>query len=114
MVAGALTSFPVAFESTSPDMARLGFAAQGLVWMGLLLLGVRAAREKRGLDHRRFMLAMAAISSGAIWTRLATALIAAYDLPFAPLYSAAAWLGWLIPVLVVLALSPAGRRPSVA
>ena len=110
VIAGALTSFPVAYESTSPGLARLGFAVQGMVWLFLLWAGVAAARARNRIRHQRYMLAMAAVSSGAIFTRLATAVIAAWDLPFVPLYSAAAWLGWLVPMALAFACTPGQRR----
>lgn len=106
VVVGAITSFPVAVESTSPDLARAGFAAQGIVWLLLLSLGFKAARERALKEHATFMLAMAAVASGAIWTRLTTALIADWDLPFEPIYALAAWAGWLLPLVLVLHARP--------
>ena len=112
IIAGALTSFPVAYESTSGLVARLGFAAQGTIWLGLVLAGVRAIRRKDRARHAALMLAMAAVASGAIWVRLTTALATSYDLPFAPIYACATWLGWLLPLTIVLAVAwPRRPRP---
>jgi uncharacterized membrane protein YozB (DUF420 family) len=111
VVAGALTSFPVAYESTSVLPARLGFAAQGIVWLGLIVAGVAAIRRKDLTRHATLMLAMSAVASGAIWVRLTTAVATSYELPFDPIYACATWLGWLIPLALVLALAPA-RRPE--
>ena len=107
VVAGALTSLPVALASESVAMARAGFFAQGIVWLALLAAGVGAIRARRVLDHARFMLAMAAVASGAIWVRLTTTIATGWDLPFDPLYSCAAWAGWLLPLVLVWRLSPA-------
>jgi hypothetical protein len=116
VIAGALTSFPVAYESTSVLPARLGFAAQGLVWLVLILEGVRAIRNKQRARHAALMLAMAAVASGAVWVRLTTTLVTSWNLPFDPIYACATWLGWLIPLALVLACAPAsilpGRTPS--
>jgi len=101
---GALTSLPVAIYSHSVDVARAGFLAQGIVWLALIALGILAARRRRLTAHARIMLAMAAVSSGAIWVRLTTALATTYQLPFDSVYGCAAWLGWLVPLAAVILL----------
>lgn len=106
VIAGALTSFPVAYESHSGLPARLGFATQGVVWLALVIAGVLAIRAKDRTRHATLMLAMAAVASGAIWVRIATAAATTWKLPFDIVYPASTWLGWLIPLAVVLALSP--------
>ena len=107
-------------------MARLGFAAQGTVWLGLVLAGVRAIRRKERARHATLMLAMTAVASGAIWVRLTTAVATSYDLPFVPIYACATWLGWMLPLAVVLLVARrragppaprdpvASRRPALA
>ena len=101
---GGLTSIPVALYSHSVVMARAGFLAQGLVWLGLIALGIMAIRQRRFADHARLMLAMAAVASGALWVRLTTTIATSYDLPFDPIYGTAAWLGWLVPLAAVTLL----------
>jgi hypothetical protein len=111
VLAGALTAFPVAYESTSVLPARFGFAAQGLVWLALVVAGVIAIRRKERARHATLMLAMCAVASGAIWVRLTTAVATSWDLPFDPVYACATWLGWLVPLALVVALSPASILP---
>lgn len=111
VIAGALTSFPVAYESTSPLAARLGFAAQGITWLALVVAGVAAIRAKERARHATLMLAMAAVASGAIWVRITTAVATSLDWPFDPVYACATWLGWLMPLALVLALSPVSILP---
>ena len=111
VVAGALTSFPVAYESISVWPARVGFVAQGLVWLALIVEGVRAIRNKERARHATLMLTMAAVASGAIWVRLTTAVATAWDLPFDPIYACATWLGWLLPLALVLAFAPTSILP---
>jgi hypothetical protein len=106
VIAGALTSFPVAYESTSVFAARLGFAAQGVVWLTLIIEGVRAIRNKQRARHATLMLSMAAVASGAIWVRLTTAIVTSWNLPFDPIYACATWLGWLIPLALVAVFAP--------
>lgn len=98
---GALTSLPVALYSHSALAARLGFLAQGIVWLALIALGIRTIRSRQFGAHARLMLMMAAVASGALWVRLTTTVATSYDLPFDPVYGTAAWLGWLVPLALV-------------
>ena len=98
---GALTSLPVALYSHSVLAARLGFLAQGIVWLGLIALGIAAVRRRHFAEHARLMLMMAAVASGALWVRLTTTIATRYDLPFDTVYGTAAWLGWLVPLAIV-------------
>lgn len=104
VIAGALTAFPVAILSSSVLPARVGFIAQAIVWLALLVIGVKAARTRQINIHRTAMLAMTAVSSGAIFVRLTTAAAVTAGLPFDPIYATAAWVGWLVPLGVVLYL----------
>ena len=104
VILGALTSLPVAAASHSVAMARAGFLVQGLVWLGLIGAGVLAIRRKRVAEHERLMLAMAAVASGAIWVRLATAVATSCGLPFDPIYACVAWVGWIVPLALVSVL----------
>lgn len=110
VVAGGLTSIPVAILSESVTVARAGFFVQGLVWMGLLGLGIRAIRQRRLAEHQRYMLSMAAVASGAIWVRLITAVAVDAPSQFNAVYGLAAWAGWLVPL--GLAWHFAGRMLS--
>lgn len=115
VVAGALTSFPVAYESTSGDIARAGFAAQGAAWLALIVAGIAAIRRKARARHARLMMAMAAVASGAIWVRLTTAVATGWDLPFDAVYACATWLGWLVPLaLVWMVTRTSASRPRAA
>ena len=109
VVAGGLTALPVAIFSHSTLAARAGFFAQGIVWMVLLARGVAAIRQGHRAKHARLMLAMVAVTTGAIWFRLMTGTAILLHLPFDAIYAAAAWLGWLVPLGLVLAF-PAFQR----
>jgi hypothetical protein len=106
VLAGALTALPVALASDSVAMARAGFFAQGVVWLGLIAAGVLAIRRRKVQNHAQLMAAMAAVASGAIWVRLTTAVATSYDLPFDPIYGCVAWLGWMVPLALVTAFPP--------
>lgn len=102
---GGCTSLPVAVASEANAMARAGLAAQGAVWIALLVGGLLARRAGNLPRHARYMLAMAAVTSGAIWLRLSTMAAVELSWPFEPTYAVAAWLCWLLPLLIVTRLT---------
>ena len=57
------------------------------------------------------MRSMAAVATGAIWVRLTTAAAVSGNLPFDPIYTAIAWAGWIVPLILVWRWAPrAGLR----
>jgi hypothetical protein len=100
---GGCAAVPVALASEASAPARAGFAAQGLVWLVLLVAAVTAIRRGRKSRHAALMIAMAAVASGAIWLRLTMVAANAAALPFDQAYAAAAWACWLVPLAVAVA-----------
>lgn len=109
VVLGGMTALPVAIFSHSPPLARAGFFVQGIVWMGLLAGGVSAIRSGDKLLHARLMVAMFAVTTGAVWFRVITGTAILVQAPFVPVYAAAAWLGWILPLCVVAAVPEFAR-----
>ena len=101
VVAGGLTAIPVAIFSFSWWPARIGFLAQALVWLWLFYAAVISIRQGDRGRHAHLMLAMAAVTTGAVWFRLATGTALVFDWPFDPVYAASAWLAWLVPLVLV-------------
>ena len=98
---GGLTALPVALISHSTAWARAGFFVQGLVWLYFLGAGYLAIRAGHARQHANFMIAMLAVTTGAVWFRLATGAAIAMNLPFEPVYAISAWLGWIAPLAIV-------------
>lgn len=120
VMVGGLTALPVALASEATATARAGLFTQGLVWLVLLAIAVAAIRHGDVAHHARFMLAMAAVASGAIWLRLVTFTATAAGLPFEQVYAAAAWACWLVPLGVAAIAAgwfesskPVRARPAV-
>jgi hypothetical protein len=103
VVAGGLTALPVAIFSHSSPIARAGFFMQGLVWLYLLARGIASIRAKDRNSHALYMTAMLAVATGAVWFRVMTRTAILLHLPFVAIYAAAAWLGWILPLGLVLA-----------
>jgi hypothetical protein len=102
VVAGGLTALPVAIFSYSWWPARAGFFVQGVVWLWLFYTAVAAIRRGDRARHAHLMLAMAAVTTGAVWFRVLTGSAILFDLPFDPIYAASAWIAWLAPLVLVL------------
>jgi hypothetical protein len=101
---GGLTALPVAVMSHSPFAARAGFFVQGVLWLYLFGAAFVAIRRRNIRRHARLMAAMVAVTTGAVWFRLITGTAIVLELPFEPAYSLAAWMGWLIPLGIVLSV----------
>ena len=111
---GGLTALPVALSSEASLAARAGFFVQGVVWLTLIGAGIWAIRQRKIERHARLMLAVAAVTSGAIWLRLATVAAVQLELPFETVYALAAWASWLVPLGVVTgARRFAGRMSDI-
>jgi len=102
VVIGGLTALPVAVLSHSTPWARAGFFAQGLVWLYLFAAAFVAIRAHDVARHARLMVAMVAVTTGAVWFRVITGTAIALRLPFEPVYAVSAWVAWLIPLALVL------------
>jgi hypothetical protein len=102
VVIGGLTALPVAIMSHSPPLARAGFFVQGLVWLYLLAAAFAAIRARDIRRHAELMIAMVAVTTGAVWFRVITGTAIALDLPFEPIYAISAWIGWMVPLAIVL------------
>jgi hypothetical protein len=111
VVIGGLTALPVALASEATATARAGLFTQGLVWLALLAFAVSAIRRGDVARHARFMLAMAAVASGAIWLRLVTFAAISVGVPFEQVYAGAAWTCWLVP-LGVAAIAASWFEPG--
>jgi hypothetical protein len=101
VVAGGLTAIPVAIFSYSSAAARAGFFVQGIVWLWLFYAAVVAIRRGDRGGHAHLMLAMAAVTTGAVWFRILTGSAILFDWPFEPIYAASAWAAWAVPLALV-------------
>jgi Predicted membrane protein (DUF2306) len=116
LIAGA-TAIPVAYTVPVTLVSAAGFCTQGVLWMGLCGLGIWHIRHGRVAQHRRAMLLMAAVTTGAMFFRIYLALWMHYGWPrhFKTFYALDAWIAWGIPFLVVLVATwPRGPRQALA
>jgi hypothetical protein len=114
VVIGGLTALPVALASEATAVARAGLFAQGVVWLVLLAVAIAAIRRREVSRHARFMVAMAAVASGAIWLRLVMFAVNLAGLPFDAAYAVAAWACWLVPLSIAAMMAPSIARVPLA
>ncbi len=102
---GGTTALLVAVASEATVAARAGLLAQGLVWIALLAAAMMAIRRGTVTRHARLMIAMAAVASGAIWLRLFVYAAVIAGLPSDPVYAAATWACWTLPLGLAVVLT---------
>jgi hypothetical protein len=97
-----LTAFPVAIGYPITVMSSAGFAAQALIWLVLLSLGLWHIRNGRTKLHQNNMILMAAVTSGAMFFRVYLGLwnLLGPHKFFYTFYAIDAWIAWGIPLLV--------------
>ena len=113
LIAG-LSAVPVALVAPVTRVSAWGFAAQGLVWLVLLGLGLRNIRLRRLAAHRAAMLLMATTTTGAIFFRVYLALWAIFGnfRHYEAFYAADAWIAWTLPLgAMAIFLKRTGASP---
>ncbi len=112
VVIGGLTALPVAVMSHSTPWARAGFFVQGLVWLYLLGAAYAAIRARDIQRHAKLMIAMVAVTTGAVWFRVLTG---SGDCAQSAIRAGlcAVSLAWLDGAACVRAVETAARRDCV-
>jgi Predicted membrane protein (DUF2306) len=102
LIAG-LTAIPVALQDPVTKISAAGFAAQAVMWLTLLSLGIWHIRNGRTASHRACMLMLAAVTSGAVFFRIYLGLWKLVGEPkyFYAFYAVDAWIAWGVPLLVM-------------
>jgi uncharacterized membrane protein YozB (DUF420 family) len=105
----------VAIGAVSPfgPLNQVGTVLMGLLWLAFTVAGFRMARQRRFVDHRRWMIRSfaltASIMSNRIWAVVAVVVYSPQlDTTFGgsevalgqAVSGTAAWLGWVVPLLV--------------
>lgn len=102
LLAGITAPF-VAWAVPVTIISALGFTAQTVVWLGLLLAGIWHIRHGRIVAHQKCMLMTAAVTSGALFFRIYLALWAGYGDRhyFNNFYAFNAWIAWTLPLIAM-------------
>ncbi|MEU1287210.1 DUF2306 domain-containing protein [Kitasatospora sp. NPDC005856] len=104
--AGALPSGLLALvlvPYSSAPSGKIGLAMMAVLWLATTLLGLRAALQRRFVDHRRWMVYSFALALGTTWGRLlaeAMLHIPGFKIDIMVLLELANWAGWVFNLLV--------------
>ncbi len=113
---GALAGFYIAWYSTAGIWASVGFAILAILWFGATLTGYVMVRRKDYVAHRRWMIRSYALTAAAISLRLIVPIGVVSGFTFYESYIAAAWLCWIVNLVLVetwLATRPQPTRAEV-
>lgn len=107
---GALGSLALVPAFTGSSFAAAGFVALALLWLATTALGIRAARARDFVRHRRWMLRSVALTFAAVTLRVMMAPLMAAGWSVNETYQVTAWGCWLVNLAVIEALLWRRRR----
>lgn len=100
LLAGA-SGLSLAMNAQGGAPARAAFVVLALLWPVVTAIGVQRAVVRDFEGHRRWMCRSVALTFAAVTLRVILGVGAgALQLPFIPVYIAAAWLGWTVNLAV--------------
>ena len=101
VLVGSITGFTLALNAQGGVPSRVSFIAMSMMWPLFTGLAIWRAIAGDYAAHRRWMFRSVALTYSAVTLRLVLGIgFGALQLPFIPVYIAAAWLGWSINLAV--------------
>lgn len=102
ILVGGLAALFSAFTSTSGLVAQIGFVFLAVIWLFSAFKAYTSIRQRQIQQHRIWMMRNYSLTFAAVTLRL-WLLVGAMllRLPFTQVYTSAAWLSWILPLLVV-------------
>ena len=98
---GSISGFSLALHAQGGAPSRVSFVLMALLWPCLTAIGIHRAIVGDIAGHRRWMCRSIALTYSAVTLRLILGIgFGALQLPFIPVYIAAAWLSWTINLAV--------------
>ena len=97
---GGVTGLVLALNASSGDLARAGFGALAVVWLGANAMGYSAALRRDFTSHRRWMIRSFALTFAAVTLRLYLPISFVPGFSFAVAYPIISWVAW-VPNLIV-------------
>ena len=95
VLAGWVSSIPVAMHAQAGPVSQAGFLALGAAWITTTSLGLLAAINRQFQRHRRWMTRSYAVTAAAITLRIMLPTSLLLGVPFKYAYPAIAWACWL-------------------
>ena len=92
---GGASGLVLASGVSTGIIARLGFGALGILWLGATAKALLMARARDFPEHRRWMIRSFALTFSAVTLRLYIPISLVLGLDFITAYRAIAWLAWV-------------------
>lgn len=97
---GGAGAIPIALTSTAGPVATAGFGGLAIGWLVTTVRGWQLARERRFVEHRRWMIRSWALTLAAVTLRLYLPMVPIFGLPFMDSYRAISFLCWVPNLLI--------------
>lgn len=97
-----LLAFVLLPFDTAP-FGEFGLALMGVLWIATTLLGYRAVRQRRYVDHRRWMIYSFALALGTTWGRVLAEVLLAYPgihVSLGFILELSTWASWVINLVI--------------
>jgi uncharacterized membrane protein YozB (DUF420 family) len=95
VLAGWITSVPIAANAQTGPIASAGFLTLGACWITTTAIAYRAIRRRQLREHRAWMIRSYALTAAAITLRQYLPVSLLTHVPFETSYPAIAWLCWI-------------------
>jgi uncharacterized membrane protein len=96
---GGATGFILALGTTMGPVATVGFGSLAIVWLFVTARGWQLARQRRFIEHRRWMIRSWALTIAAVNLRIYILIAFLIGLPFDASYPVISFLAW-VPNLI--------------
>lgn len=100
VLAGGVSGFLLALQSSAGTVAQAGFALLAVCWLGITFAAYRHIRAGNIAEHRRWMIRSFALTFAAVTLRIYLPVSQIAGIAFPLAYSAIAWLCWMPNLLV--------------
>lgn len=95
----------VSFFATGGWISIIGFICLNAVWSGTTFLAYKKIRERRVIEHRKWMIRSYAVTLANTSIYILTLIFTSpFGLDYIPSYQIAVWLGWIINLLLAEAI----------
>jgi hypothetical protein len=95
VIAGWLTSLPIAAHAQTGEVAAAGFLTLGAVWIFATAVAYLNIRRRRVQAHREWMMRSYVLTAAAITLRMYLPVLLISGIPLAKAYPLVAWICWI-------------------
>lgn len=101
VLAGGIAGLVMAVNSTEGIFAQSGFFILAVLWLSMTGLALTKARQRKFVEHRKWMIRSVAMTFGAVTLRIELPILMVAGTSFEVAYSIVAWSSWALNLAVV-------------